>query len=108
MAVDGLRLLSEVDIVTAAGGFQPNLPGEGGGGPSAAEVAIEGMFSNWGSQLIGGDEYSSFMADGGHFYDSDQNGYYDYVEMSTDGGVWVYDFETDEWEWRGFEDNEAG
>src|SRR3712207_115568 len=92
-------LLSGLDMAMAAGGYQDEQPGEGGG-PSSAEMTIEALYSNWGSQVIGGDEYSAFMADGTHFFDSDSDGYYDYAERGVEGGVWVFDPETETWDYR--------
>ncbi|MEA3010924.1 MAG: hypothetical protein QOJ91_2616 [Sphingomonadales bacterium] len=106
-AVDGLRLLTEIDLPTAAGGYQPNLPGKGGGGPTEIEARIEDMFEHWPAAVSGGGEWTSYMADDAMFLDRDQNDYYDYVEISGDGGVWVYDGATDSWTFRAYDDNQA-
>jgi hypothetical protein len=108
MAVDGLRLLSEVDIAMAAGGYEPNLPGEGGGGPTAAEARIESIYLDYDSPSLGGDEWFSYHEDGAMFYDSDHNGYYDHYEISGDGGVWIYDGATDSWTFKAYDENQGG
>lgn len=98
-------LVTNLEISMAAGGFQFDDPGGdigGGSGPTTAEVAIEDMFSAWSAPLVGGDEWTSYMADNAMFYDSDSNGYYDYVEISGDSGVCIYDPVTNSWRYRAY------
>jgi hypothetical protein len=107
-AVDGLMLLSDVDITMAAGGYQPNMPGEGGGGPSLAESRIEKIFEGWDAGLAGGsDEWTSYMTDDAMFHDSDQNGFFDHLEIAGDGGVWLYDGVADSWTFKAYKTNQA-
>ena len=99
--VDGLRLLSEVDIAAMAGGYEPNLPGEGSGGPSEGELIIENLLANWGAETdYRLDNNTLFMLDGAMFFDSDDNGYYDYLEVATDGGRFVFEPETNTWKYK--------
>jgi len=47
------------------------------------------------------------MADNAMFWDRDQNGYYDHLEISLDYGVLVFDPETGNWDYRAYEDDDA-
>lgn len=102
------HLLANLDVVAAAGGYQDGQIGEGGG-PSCAESTIEDMFQNWSAPALSnmGDEWTSYMADGAMFYDSDGNGYYDHLEKGGDNGVFVFDPETGCWVFRAYEDEDA-
>jgi hypothetical protein len=73
----------------------------GGDGPTAAETVIESMYENAGT-VEAGDEGWARMENGMFFSDEDNNGFYDYVEIATDDGAWVWDSATGEWEWRDY------
>ena len=104
--LDGTPILSaNLDIGVEAGGYylgDPSEPG-GGAGPTAAEAIIENLFATWSAPLTVGDEWSSLMADDALFWDRDDNGYYDSLTIGGDGGVYVYNPETDSWDYRPYE-----
>jgi hypothetical protein len=99
-------LITNLDVGVAAGGYYYDEPGGGGDGPSGGEAVIEDMFASWSAALTGGDEWTSYMADGAMFWDSDANGYYDYLEIGGDGGVFIYDPDTDTWIYREYNSSE--
>jgi hypothetical protein len=101
-------LLSGFDTTMVAGGYQDEQLGDGGG-PSSAETTIENMFASWSAPLVanGTDEWTSYMADGAMFHDSDGNGYFDRLEKGVDGGVCTFDPATNSWIFRAYEDNDV-
>lgn len=104
-AVDGLRLLSDVDIAMAAGGYEPNMPGEGGGGPTDGERIIEALFLDYSSPPTYQDLWESHHENGALFYDSDQNGYFDFFQIVDDNGVWSYNSDTGAWTYKAFSES---
>lgn len=103
-----LPSISDLDLVLAAGGFEGRGSVEGGGGaPTAGELRIHGMLNQFGetTSFAHGAMYTS---GGAMFYDSDANGYYDHLEMSSDGGYFIYDPEIDAWYFTGFCNQDAG
>jgi hypothetical protein len=100
--------LSYLDLGVAAGGLEGRDPvGDGdGGAPTAGELRIREMQERWGGTIIDHDDTTIRYSDGAMFYDSDGNGYYDYLEVATDTGHFVYDPETDTWTWRQNDDRD--
>ncbi|HYD37668.1 MAG TPA: hypothetical protein VEA60_08640 [Allosphingosinicella sp.] len=100
--------LSYLDLALAAGGFEGGDPIDGGGGgPTASELRIEEMREEWDGTVTYQDDTTVLYDDGAMFYDSDENGYYDYLEVATDTGRFVYDPVTNTWTWRQNDDGES-
>lgn len=93
--------ISDLDLALAAGGFEGRggIDGSAGGAPTAGELKIQGMREDFG-ETTGSFDGAVYTSGDAMFYDSDGNGYFDYLEISTDTGRFIYDPETDTWIWR--------
>jgi hypothetical protein len=100
--------ISDLDLALAAGGFEGrgSIDGSGCGAPTAGELRIQAMVNNWGGITDRADG-AVYTSGGAMFYDSDANGYYDYLEVASDTGRFIYDPVTDTWIWRSNNDRDA-
>ena len=98
--------MTDLDLAVASGGFEGGEPIDGGGsGPSASELTIQGMYEKWPGDPTRDGPTASFD-DGAMFFDSDGNGYYDYLEIAIDTGYFEYEPETDTWTWHPYNDRD--